>query len=190
MRSLTQIPDGSVSNDDGRRPPPAVPSGAVLPHVYWHGRLHLIDHGATLTFQHSWAGAERWAARPYDARDHVLVGCRPDVAAADAALAPDYLGSRIHLDVDRLRALDPAADPVVVERALCAAADICGGDPDAGSPAREELGRRFRWLTAPRSTVVQPGPVHTGLTADPDADADRLLRLLVLPVGSAGRPRD
>jgi hypothetical protein len=56
--------------------------------LYWHGRLHLIDHGATLTFQHSWAGAERWAARPYDARDHVLVGCRPDVAAADAALAP------------------------------------------------------------------------------------------------------
>src|SRR3954453_22296259 len=42
--------------------------------LYWHGRLHLIDHGATLTFQHSWAGAERWATRPYDARDHVLVG--------------------------------------------------------------------------------------------------------------------
>ena len=102
----------------------------------------------------------------------------------------DYLGSRVHLDVDRLRALDPAADPVVVERALRAAAGICGGDPDAGPPAREELGRRFRWLTAPRSTVVQPGPVHTGLTDDPDADADRLLRLLVLPVGSAGRPRD
>ena len=37
-------------------------------------------------------------------------------------------------------------------------------------------------LTAPRSTVVQPGPVHTGLTADPDAEADRLLRLLGLPV--------
>ena len=56
--------------------------------LYWHGRLHLIDHGATLTFQHSWAGAGGWATRPYDARDHVLAGCRPDVAAADAALAP------------------------------------------------------------------------------------------------------
>ena len=56
------------------------------------------------------------------------------------------------------------------------------GDPDAGPPGREALGSRFRWLTAPRSTVVQPGPVHTGLTADPDAEADRLLRLLVLPV--------
>jgi hypothetical protein len=37
-------------------------------------------------------------------------------------------------------------------------------------------------VDAPRSTVVQPGPVHTGPTEDPDAEADRLLRLLVLPI--------
>lgn len=102
----------------------------------------------------------------------VLLYCRP----------LDYLGSRIWLDDDRLRALDPDADPDQVRRALQAAADICGGAPDAGPPAREDLGKRFRWLTAPRSTVIQPGPVHTGLTADPDGDADRLLRSLVLPV--------
>jgi hypothetical protein len=102
----------------------------------------------------------------------VLLYCRP----------LDYLGSRVWLDEDRLRALDADADPAAVRRALQAAADICGGDPDAGPPARENRGKRFRWLTAPRSTVVQPGPVHTGLTADPDADAERLLRVLVLPV--------
>jgi len=56
--------------------------------LYWHRRLHLIDHGATLTFHHSWASAPAWVARPYDARDHVLIGCDPDMAAADAALAP------------------------------------------------------------------------------------------------------
>ena len=102
----------------------------------------------------------------------VLLYCRP----------LDYLGSRVHLDLDRLRALDPSADAEAVPSALRAAADICSADPDAGPAARADLGSRFRWLTAPRSTVVQPGPVHTGLTADPDADADRLLRLLVLPV--------
>ena len=48
--------------------------------------------------------------------------------------------------------------------------------PPAG---REGLRSRFRWLTARRSTVAQPGPVHTGLTEDPDAVADRLL---VLPI--------
>jgi hypothetical protein len=56
--------------------------------LHWHGRPYLIDHGATLTFQHNWATADRWASRPYDARDHVLIDCAPDVAAADATLAP------------------------------------------------------------------------------------------------------
>jgi hypothetical protein len=102
----------------------------------------------------------------------VLVYCR----------ARDYLASRVHLDADRLRALDPTADAEAIGRALQSAADVCAADPGAGAAGREALGSRFRWLTAPRSTVVQPGPVHTGLTGDPEAEADRLLQLLVLPV--------
>ena len=99
----------------------------------------------------------------------VLLYCRP----------LDYLGSRIWLDDDRLRALDPDADPDQVRRALQAAADICGGAPEAGPPAREDLGKRFRWLTAPRSTVVQPGPVHGGTTDDPARQLEHLLDRLV-----------
>jgi hypothetical protein len=64
-------------------------------------------------------------------------------------------------------------------------ADTCASAGESPAAA-EEIGRRFRWLTAPRSTVVQTGPVHTGLTADPAAETERLLRLLVLPV--AGDP--
>ena len=97
--------------------------------------------------------------------------------------ALDYLGSRVHLDAARLAALDPGADPHAIRRALQAAADVCAAADGAGPAAGEDIGRRFRWLTAPRSTVVQSGPVHTGLTDDPDGAADRLLRLLVLPVG-------
>jgi hypothetical protein len=55
-----------------------------------------------------------------------------------------------------------------------------GGPGVAGGAAAQDIGRRFRWLTAPRSTVVQAGPVHTGLTRDPAAEIDRLLRSLVL----------
>lgn len=95
----------------------------------------------------------------------------------------DYLGSRVHLDLARLRALDPTADPVAIAWALQAQADVCAASADAGAAGREALGSRFRWLTAPRSTVVQPSAVHTGLTGDPDAEADRLLALLVLPLG-------
>lgn len=89
--------------------------------------------------------------------------------------ARGYLGARTHVDAGRLLALDPSIDVDAVARAVSAAADCTQGEAD-------DAGRRFRWLTAPRSTVVQPGPVHTGLTVDPDADADRLLALLVLPV--------
>ena len=95
----------------------------------------------------------------------------------------DFLGSRVHLDPHRLAALDPTADAVAIAWALQAAADVCAADPASGAAGREVLGSRFRGLTAPRSTVVQPGPVHTGLTVDPAAEADRLLDLLVLPPG-------
>ena len=95
----------------------------------------------------------------------------------------DYLQARTHLDVHRLLALDPGADASAVQAALEAAADVCRADPAAGAAGREDAGRRFRWLVAPRSTVVQPGPVHTGLTVDPEADLERLLDVLVRPVG-------
>ena len=79
-------------------------------------------------------------------------------------------------------ALDAGADVAAIRQALETAADVCAGAEQAGAAGREGPGRRFRWLTAPRSTVVQPGPVHTGLTADPEAELDRLLQVLVLPL--------
>lgn len=92
----------------------------------------------------------------------VIVYCR----------ALDFLGCAVQLDRRRLAALDPSADADLIERALASICEHCGTD---------EIGQRFRWLAAPRSTVVQPGPVHTGLTADPAAELDRLLHRLVLP---------
>jgi hypothetical protein len=94
--------------------------------------------------------------------------------------ALDYLGCRTHLDERRLRALDPSLDLAGVRAALRGVDAVCRGGECAGQAAAEPPGRRFRWLTAPRSTIVQPGPVHAGLTADPAAELDRLLRLLVL----------
>ncbi|MDT6988109.1 DUF3037 domain-containing protein [Streptomyces lusitanus] len=99
----------------------------------------------------------------------VLVYCRP----------LSYVGARTHLDEARLLALDPAADVPGVRAALRAVEGVCAGGEAAGQAARDDPGRRFRWLIAPRSTIVQPGPVHTGLTADPAAETERLLELLV-----------
>lgn len=99
----------------------------------------------------------------------VLVYCR----------AKGYVGARTHLDEARLLALDPAADVAGVRAALSAVERVCAGGDMAGQAAPDDAGRRFRWLVAPRSTVVQPGPVHTGLTSDPAAETERLLDLLV-----------
>lgn len=93
--------------------------------------------------------------------------------------ARDFLGCRVHIDDDRLRALDPGVDLDGVRAALTAVECVCAGGAYAGQAAGEPLGARFRWLTAPRSTVVQPSPVHAGLTADPAAELDRLLDGLV-----------
>ena len=48
-----------------------------------------------------------------------------------------------------------------------------------GSASGKDQGTRFGFLRAPRSTVVQPGPVHGGLTEDPAAELARLLTTLV-----------
>lgn len=99
----------------------------------------------------------------------------------------DYLGARTHLDPHRLAALDPAADAAAIGCALDAVVAACReagaqvAARHAGPAGEEDRGRRFRRLTAPRSTVLQPGPVHTGLTTDPAADLDRLLATLVRP---------
>jgi hypothetical protein len=91
----------------------------------------------------------------------------------------DFLGARIALDPDRLRALDPGVDPDAVRAALASVVAVCDGDPGAGPAGTGPLGTRFRWLTAPRSTIVQPGPVHGGLTTDPATDLEHLVDSLV-----------
>lgn len=93
--------------------------------------------------------------------------------------ALDYLASASLVDADRLRALSPSIDLEGLSRALDAVADVCAGRPGQGRPTFERVGQRFGWLAAPRSTVLQPGPVHGGVCKDPAAELDRLLSALV-----------
>jgi hypothetical protein len=86
-----------------------------------------------------------------------------------------FLGCQLELDTGRLLALDPGADVVAVTAALTA----IDADCQRPRPAGQSAGDRFRWLTATRSTMVQPSPVHTGLTADPAAELAHLFNKLV-----------
>ena len=91
----------------------------------------------------------------------------------------DYLGARIALDRARLAAIAPGADLAEIEDALAVIPWIAAGDPRGGPIAALPRGERFHWLVAPRSAMIQPSPVHTGLCDDPAAVLDDLVRRLV-----------
>ena len=99
----------------------------------------------------------------------VIVFCRPR----------RFLAARMALDTARLRALAPGVDLEAVQAHLDAVERIAAGDPAAGPIAALPASERFHWLVAPASTIIQPSPVHTGLTEDPVGELDRLLRRLV-----------
>jgi hypothetical protein len=90
-----------------------------------------------------------------------------------------FLGARTELDETVLVAMAPDCDPEIVRAHLAAIEAVAAGDPAAGPIAALTAPERFHWLVAPSSTVIQPGAVHTGLTADPAATLDHLFRTLV-----------
>jgi hypothetical protein len=90
-----------------------------------------------------------------------------------------FLKARIELDEARLLALDPMADIFAVSASLHSFVRICEGGPQAGPIGRLPLRARFDWLTAPRSTMIQTSPVHSGRCSDPEAAIERLLERMV-----------
>nr|WP_222132102.1 HipA family kinase [Pseudonocardia sp. C8] len=117
--------------------------------LLWHRCPYVIDHGATLTFAHDRAAAPRFPDRPYDAGDHVLLGARPDLDAADAALAPRVTGEL----VDGVLALVPD--------------DWLDGPPDAARDVYRtallgRVARRDAWLPGVVAAVAagRPRPVE------------------------------
>lgn len=92
----------------------------------------------------------------------------------------DYLRARAEIVPARILALDPDANVDLITQAADSVVAACE-QPVGSNRENAGLVTRFGMLTAPRSTVLQPSPVHTGLTADPAATLDQLVRLLVLP---------
>ena len=91
----------------------------------------------------------------------------------------NYLKARVELDAERLAALDPRADRETVERHLAAIPLICEGGAQAGPIGLLPQRARFHWLVAPRSTIIQTSPVHTGFCEDGDAVLEHLFRTMV-----------
>jgi hypothetical protein len=103
----------------------------------------------------------------------------------------EFLGCAWRVDEPRLRALAPNLDLAAVRHALAAVELVCAGEAHAGYGQAtrataygvrvlgDTQSSRFGFLKAPRSTVLQPGPVHGGVTDDAGAELERLIGRLV-----------
>jgi hypothetical protein len=89
------------------------------------------------------------------------------------------LQARIELDERALLAIDSHVDMDLVRNALAAIPTICAGGAAAGDIGKMSARERFHWLVAPRSTIVQSSPVHTGQCADPEAALAHLMQTMV-----------
>ena len=92
-----------------------------------------------------------------------------------------FLAARVHVDEARLKALWPELDIDLVRQHLEAITRISSGDPSGGPIARLAPGERFHWLVAPRSTMIQVSPVHSGICEIPAEALERLFQQLIMP---------
>lgn len=123
-------------------------------------------------------------AMPYQ---YVVLRCVPrvdreefvNVGAVLYCEEAGYLQAAWSVDRERLAALAPALDLDAVCDGLEFARAVCAGDASAGAVATQPSGQRFGFLKAPRSTVLQPGPVHGGVTTDPGRQLEHLLERFV-----------
>jgi len=93
--------------------------------------------------------------------------------------AERILLASIELDEEALLALDSRVDLDLVRSVLKSIPAICAGGEAAGDLGRMSARERFHWLVAPRSTIVQTSPVHTGQCSDPGAALEHLMQTMV-----------
>jgi hypothetical protein len=91
-----------------------------------------------------------------------------------------FLGARAAIDEERLRELAPKLDLASLSSAIHHRVAVAAGDAAAGPVAALPAAERFGLVVAPASTIVQPGPVHTGLCDDAAATLEQLFNRLVL----------
>lgn len=128
---------------------------------------------------------------PRSAFEYAVVRIVPDVEREEFVNAGlilfcrerRYLRARTHLDVAALDALRPGCDHDALREQLGFLEGVAAGEITTGPFAGMDQSQRFHWLTAPRSTLLQPGPLHAGVTDDPDATFEHLWTTLVVRPG-------
>jgi hypothetical protein len=89
------------------------------------------------------------------------------------------LRARIELDEMVLLGLDAGVDLELVRSTLATIPAICAGGMEAGAIGKLSARERLHWLVAPKSTIVQTSPVHTGQCSDLEAVLDHLMNTMI-----------
>ena len=110
---------------------------------------------------------------------HVERGERINVGVVLYSPERKFLGARMAVNAERLRAIAPDLDVEELERHLRSLQAIADGDPAGGPIAQLPQSERFGALSAPSSTIVQPSEVHTGVCEDGSNELDELFARLV-----------
>ena len=119
--------------------------------------------------------------------DYAIIRVVPKVERAEfvnvgvivSCPAKEFLEARIELDEQRLLLLDASLDVESIRNHLATIPAICAGGEEAGPIGKLSQRERFHWLVAPRSTIIQTSPVHTGNCQDPAVVLERLLETMV-----------
>lgn len=90
-----------------------------------------------------------------------------------------FLAARTALDRVALAALGTECDEDGIRAQLELVEAIATGTTSVAPFATMTQTERFHWLTTPRSTLVQAGPLHAGVTDDPAATFDHLFEVMV-----------
>lgn len=93
-----------------------------------------------------------------------------------------FLGAQVDLSParkDALRALAPDLDPGLIRERLEIIPRVCAGEPETGPIGQLSQAERFHWIVAPQSTVIQAGPVHTGICQDPAIALEDTVRMML-----------
>jgi hypothetical protein len=90
-----------------------------------------------------------------------------------------FLAARTHLDSAALAALGADCDEDGIRAQLELVEAIASGATRVAPFAAMTQTERFHWLTTPRSTLVQSGPLHAGVTDDPAGTFEHLFEVMV-----------
>jgi hypothetical protein len=118
--------------------------------------------------------------RSYASFDYAVIRVVPSIARGECVNAGVILFCRTRrfldacVELDRARLASIAPPHLNLDRVEAALALIPAIARGAGPIGALPQADRFHWLTAPRSTIIQPSTIHCGRCTDP-ADALRHL---------------